>query len=235
MSRKSKFSAEEKLAAIKLCLTGGKNNSQVAKIYGVTKSTIRLWRKQYLYNGIQGLESIKRNQIYSKEFKLQLVKKYLSGEGSFLDLAAKYGLRSQTQLKQWVIKYNSHVELKDYDPKSEVYMAASRRKTTQEERQEIVDWCLNHDKNYKLTAEKFSCSYAQVYNWVKKFISQGKDGLIDKRGHHKSEEELTELEKAEREIAKLKHQLKMARTEIEFSKKLQKLERELMLEKLKHK
>lgn len=235
MPRKSKFSAEEKLKIIEQYLTRKQSISQLASIYNLGQTTLKTWIRNYHYQGIQGLESTKRNQTYSKEFKLQLVQAYLNHQGSYDELAAKYGLRSSAQLKQWVIKYNNHIELKDYDPKSEVYMAISRRKTTQEERQEIVDWCLNHDKNYKLTAEKFSCSYAQVYNWVKKFISQGKDGLIDKRGHHKSEEELTELEKAEREIAKLRHQLKMARTEIEFSKKLQKLERELMLEKPKHK
>lgn len=51
-------------------------------------------------------------------------------------------------------------------------MATSRRKTSQKERQEIVNWCLEYDKNYKLAVEKYSCSYAQVYNWVNKFIKQ---------------------------------------------------------------
>ena len=114
-------------------------------------------------------------------------------------------------------------------------MATSRRKTTKEERQKIVDCCLEHDKNYKLAAEKFHCSYAQVYNWVKKFIEKGASGLTDRRGRHKTEAQLTELERANRKIKELEHQLKMAKMENEFSKKLQKLERELKLDELKHK
>ena len=36
------------------------------------------------------------------------------------------------------------------------------RKTTFEERIEIVQYCLNHDKEYKLAAKEFDVSYAQV-------------------------------------------------------------------------
>ena len=38
--------------------------------------------------------------------------------------------------------YNANRELKDYIPKREVYMADARRKTTIEERKEIVDTVL---------------------------------------------------------------------------------------------
>ena len=36
------------------------------------------------------------------------------------------------------MKYNANMELKDYEPKREVYMAEARRKTTLAERKEIV-------------------------------------------------------------------------------------------------
>lgn len=48
-------------------------------------------------------------------------------------------------------------------------MAEARRKTTLEERKEIVDYCINHNRNYKNTAAKFDVSYRQVYSWVKKY------------------------------------------------------------------
>ena len=48
-------------------------------------------------------------------------------------------------------------------------MAEARRKTTFEERKEIVDYCINHNRNYKNTAAKFDVSYSQVYSWVKKY------------------------------------------------------------------
>ena len=44
--------------------------------------------------------------------KLQAVKDYLNGEGSYETLKEKYKLRSSTQLKNWVMWYNGHKEFK---------------------------------------------------------------------------------------------------------------------------
>lgn len=63
------------------------------------------------------------------------------------------------------MKYNSHEELKDYNPRGEVSMTESRRKTTLEESIKIVEWCLDHDKSYKDAESEFNVSYAQVYQW----------------------------------------------------------------------
>ncbi|QVK19623.1 helix-turn-helix domain-containing protein [Mycoplasmatota bacterium] len=40
----------------------------------------------------------------------------------------------------------------------------------------------------------------QVYNWVKKYIKEGNEGLKDRRGRKKDESELTDIEKLKREI-----------------------------------
>ncbi|MBU5317755.1 helix-turn-helix domain-containing protein [Clostridium bornimense] len=47
----------------------------------------------------------------------------------------------------------------------------------------------------------------QVYTWIHKYKVDGKDGLIDKRGHHKSDGEIDELERLCRENMCLKRQL----------------------------
>ncbi len=91
--------------------------------------------------------------------------------------------------------YNANIELKDYNPKQEVYMAKARRKTTIDERKEIVNHCIEHNRNYKETAALYNVSYSQVYSWVKKHDNDGEEGLIDKRGHHKLDDELDELER----------------------------------------
>ncbi len=52
-----------------------------------------------------------------------VVQEYLQGHGSSIDLATKYGILKCTTVLNWVKKYNSHRELKGYDPKPEVYMA----------------------------------------------------------------------------------------------------------------
>ncbi len=114
------------------------------------------------------------------EFKMKVVEEYVRGDGSSIDLGIKYDISSGL-LRKWIRMYNANRELKDYNPKQEVYMAEARRKTTFEERKEIVDYCINHNRNYKNTAAKFDVSYSQVYSWVKKYDTDGADGLTEER------------------------------------------------------
>ena len=103
-------------------------------------------------------------------------------------------------------------------------MAESRRKTTIEERKEIVEYCINHKRNYKDTATLFDVSYSQVYSWVKKYDLNGEDALSDKRGHHKADDEVDELERLKRENARLKRQLKEKDMLTELLKKVKEFE-----------
>ena len=85
-------------------------------------------------------------------------------------------------------------------------MAEARRKTTLAERKEIVEYCITHNRDYKGTASLYDVSYSQVYSWVRKYDAVGEDGLSDKRGHHKTDDEVDELaeDEEENEQAKLK-------------------------------
>ena len=119
---------------------------------------------------------------YTKNFKKQVVLDYLNGGGSYDDLAIKYHIPSSSPIKNWVKLYNSHIELKDYIPEGEdIYMAKSR-KVNKEERIEIVKYCLEHDMDYKITAKLFETTYANVFNWVKKYKEKGEDGLGEANG-----------------------------------------------------
>ena len=104
-------------------------------------------------------------------------------------------------------------------------MAEARRKATIEERKEIVDYCINHNRDYKGTASIYDVSYSQVYSWVKKYDAQGEVGLTDKRGHHKTDEEVDELERLRRENIRLKRQLQEKDMLAELLKKVQEFER----------
>lgn len=103
-------------------------------------------------------------------------------------------------------------------------MAEARRKTTLEERKEIVDYCIRHNNDYKGAAAQYSVSYSQVYTWVKKYLENGEDGLTDRRGHHKSDEEVDELERLRRENQRLKRQLEERDMLCELLKKVKELE-----------
>ena len=116
--------------------------------------------------------------------------------------------------------YNANIELKDYYPKQEVYMAKARRKTTIDERKEIVNHCIEHNRNYKETAALYNVSYSQVYSWMKKYDSDGEEGLIDKRGRHKLDDEVDELERLRRENVRLKRQLEEKDMAVELLKKV---------------
>lgn len=164
-----------------------------------------------------------KNNKYSKEMKLQAVKDYLNGEGSYETLKEKYKLRSSTQLKNWVMWYNGHKEFKERSSaKGEIYMTKGR-KTTQEERAEIVAFCIEHGKDYGLTLETFKVSYQQIYTWVKKYEEKGINGLTDRRGKAKPENELTEEDRLRQENKILQAKIKDQEIEIALLKKLREL------------
>ena len=99
-------------------------------------------------------------------------------------------------------------------------MAKARRKTTIDERKEIVSYCIEHNHNYKEAAALYDVSYSQVYLWVKKYDKYGEEGLIDKRGHHKADDEVDELERLRRENVRLKCQLEEKDMAVELLKKV---------------
>lgn len=169
MSRKARFTPEEKEQAVIDYIEGYKSRSQICEELNISARAIQDWAGIYQKHGIEGFLIKRKNNSYSKEFKMQIVKEYLSGEGSSIELGLKYDIHSSV-LRSWIKMYNSGIELKDYEPKQEVYMAEARRKTTFEERKEIVEYCINNDRDYKKTAAKYEVSYSQVYSWVKNML-----------------------------------------------------------------
>jgi len=95
-----------------------------------------------------------------------------------------------------------------------------RRKTTQDERKEIVQYCLKHKMNYGETAKRYQVSYSQVYQWVKKYKEMGEAGLEDRRGHRiGSLPSRTEEEKLRDKVAGLERQVYWLQMENDFLKK----------------
>ena len=204
---KSLTTPEFKIQLCEKYLTGEDSYKALAAEHGIGCTSLVRWVAKYREQGATCFYRLPGNTRYSKEFKEQCVKAFLSGQGSANDIAAKYNISDESVLRKWIMKYNAHMELKDYDPKREVYMAEARRKTTLNERKEIVKYCMEHSKDYKGTAALFGVSYSQVYSWVQKYEQQGEDGLTDRRGHHKTDEEVDELERLRRENKRLKRQL----------------------------
>lgn len=99
------------------------------------------------------------------------------------------------------------------------------RKTSYEERLEIVQHCESHGNNYQETAEHFDVSYQQVYSWVRKYDEGGEKALLDRRGKAKEETTLTELDRLKLELRKLQKANRELEVENALLKKLEELER----------
>lgn len=231
MSRKPKYSAETKANACELYLSGNMSMAEICELFDIPYNfkshncSIYDWLYLYRQSGREGFNYKKGNKSYSKELKQEATEEYLAGNGSISEIAAKYKISSHESLREWILQYNASRELKDYCPKREVYMAEARRKTTIEERKEIVEYCINHDRNYKDTASLYGVSYSQVYSWVRKYDANGEQALMDKRGHHKTDDEVDELERLRRENIRLKRQLEEKDMLTELLKKVKEFER----------
>ena len=105
------------------------------------------------------------------------------------------------------------------------------KETTYEEKLNIVQDYLNNNLSYRETAEKFQVSYNNVYAWVNKYKKHGPDGLIDSRGGSKPTAILTDKERLNVENKALKARNEYLEMENDALKKLQEVERELMLAK----
>ena len=130
----------------------------LANKYSIGSQTIQSWVSKYKLYGILAFQNKAGNKKYTSEFKTMCVEAVLSGEGSINDITAKYNISSRSVLSSWISRYNANIELKDYNPKGEVYMVNSRRKTTIEERKEIVKYCIEHNRNYKEAASLYDYS-----------------------------------------------------------------------------
>lgn len=164
-----------------------------------------------------------KNKKYSAELKLKAVNDYLNGGGSQREICKKYGILGKRTLEEWIMCYNGHREYKERSSaKGETYMT-NGRKTTQEERAEIVAFCIEHGKDYGLTVETYKVSYQQIYSWVRKYEEKGVQGLTDLRGKAKPENELTEEDRLRQENKILQAKIKDQEMEIALLKKLREL------------
>ena len=205
-------------------LDGQGSSNDIATKYGVNHRSVQRWAQRYKEQGISAFIRGTGNTKYTSDFKQMCVEHYISGSMSADEVVAKYNISNGCVLRQWIKRYNANRELKDYDPKREVYMATARRKTTIEERKEIVKYCINHKRNYKDTAALFDVSYSQIYSWVKKYDTNGEEALSDKRGRHKTDDEVDELERLRRENLRLKRQLEEKDMLTELLKKVKEFE-----------
>lgn len=228
MGRRSKFSEQDKLAAVMEVLDGKCSQAQAARHIGAANTSVKRWLAAYRCSGTDALQTHSTNKHYSLSLKLNVVRAYLSGEGSQQELCLKYGIKSVRQLNNWLKAYNNGI-LKETHAGGMSRMKQGR-KTTQEERVEIVEYCIAQGRNYGAAIKKYGVSYHQIYAWVRKYEQRGVVGLADRRGKAKPVEEMSEVELLQAELRLKEAELERMRIENMFLKKVEEIERRWELE-----
>ena len=224
MSFKHKFSFEEKLNITTEYLNGKIGFRESCRIYSISQQSLKDWIRLYNTFGTEGLKTGNKCTHYSDELKGMALDDYFNSRLTFPQILTKYKIRSSTQLRRWIKKYNSHEELKSSGIGGAIIMTKGRS-TTYDERISIVEDCIRNEHNYAITAEKHNVSYQQVYMWVHKYEKNGVEALQDRRGRTKPIEEMAELEKLRYENRLLKAEKQYQQMEIDFLKKLEEIER----------
>jgi transposase len=192
--------------------------------YQIPDVTLYNWVEIFEKDGANGFEDSRTRKAYTEELKEAAVRDYLSGKYSQYEIVRNYGISSRSVLQKWINKYNSHRDLKDTS-KGRTSSMTKGRKTTWDERIQIVLDCLGNGKDYQKAAETYDVSYQQVYQWVNKYEDSGDEALKDKRGRKKDEVELTPEEKFKLQMKNLERENERLRAENAFLKKLEEIER----------
>lgn len=224
MGRKPKIIFEEKLNAVEDYLDGRKSPLQICLDLQIDHSTLRSWIRKYHSNGKNGLKTVNKNTYYPETLKMQAVSDYLKDLGSLSEICSRYNISSHSILLGWIKKYNSHEISKSHKVAEDKNMT-NGRKTTYEERVEIVAFCTENDYDYDLASKRFDVSYQQVYTWVKKYQEYGYEALIDKRGKRKEADKMSDSQKLAAQLKLLESENRRLKMENDFLKKLEELKR----------
>lgn len=219
----SKISSQDKIYYCKQYIAGIMTQGQIAGLTNVGKASVQKWIMKYESMGETAFLQ-KGWKKYTKEIKAQAVKDYVAGIDSKMGICKKYGIHSPTQLSKWILKYNGHEELKVSGTGGYSIMTKGR-KTSFDDRIEIVQYCIAHEHNYAEAAEKYQVSYQQARNYTVKYKSGGVEALKDNRGKRKDEDQMTELERLRAENKILRAEKERAEMEASFLKKLEEIER----------
>ena len=163
---------------------------------------------------------------YTKEFKIKLVKEYLSGKsGGQETVAKKYDIPYST-LRNWIIKYQSG----GFDNLSK---KQNKDKFTSEFKLSVIQYRQINNISFRQTAEHFNISNKSIIcNRERAYRQRGLSGLEDNRGRpkkdmtksNKKSKLNTPINETEREeLIRLREENRLLKMKIIYEKKLQAL------------
>jgi len=105
----SSLSSRQRRAAVRL-FEAGLGYRVVAARLGVSGSAVARLRDRWSLRGTGALVSKQRGRVYSFEFKLEVVRRFVAGEATAIELAREYGLSSPKTVQKWVAAFRREGE-----------------------------------------------------------------------------------------------------------------------------
>ena len=156
---------------------------------------------------------------YSDEFKLKIVKEYLSGKFSYRKLANKYGMVASTQVIEWVRAYKEFGS-EGIQKKQIKQVHPVQFKLT------VLNFMKRTGASYRDTMIEFKMNNPSVIaNWHRKFLDEGVEGLKEKKKGRPpmTKDKNTNSNNKERIVSReeeLERENELLRLEITYLKKL---------------
>ena len=129
MAFKHKYSYEEKAHIRTEYLNGIHGFRELCRIYGMSQGALKGWIRLYNAFGWEGLVTGNKARHYSSELKQAAVEDYLFKRLTGSEVLKKYKIRSETQLRKWMMKYNGHEKRKSSGTGGCTIMTKGRKTT----------------------------------------------------------------------------------------------------------
>ncbi len=101
---KPKYSPETKLAVVNHYLSGKDGEQSTADLFGIERTFVRRWVRAWQFHGAEGLTA--KNNHYSDEFKLVVVRAVISDRLTMREAAARFNLSAEILVRRWLDVYN---------------------------------------------------------------------------------------------------------------------------------
>lgn len=102
----AKYSFEFKMKVVQAFNEGEGSYVTLAKEYGIASTySIQKWVNAYQHSGPKALMRSRQKKKFSTQFKLDIVKLYLTEEMTYLSLANQFGIRHPETITRWVKEF----------------------------------------------------------------------------------------------------------------------------------
>lgn len=170
---------------------------------------------------------------YTLQFKRKVIQEYLDGKGGYKALAEKFGVKTKSQVQNWVNTYQL-LGTEGLVRKRENDVFTSQFKL------DAIELYQTSEMSYREVANTLEMNNPSlIANWMRKFREEGVEGLSSKRGRPPKMPEETKprmkkgLKTDQERIKELEQQVRSLQIHNAFLKELRKLRKQEASERMK--